>query len=81
MLMGHERYRTGERGAAVNINVIEFELTCGTHGPHKTLVPAELPWPRNCAHCFLPLTGRRELRRFIMSGPIPNQVSSEAWIG
>jgi hypothetical protein len=44
-------------------------------------VPAELPWPRNCIHCFLPLTGRRELRRFAMPGPIPNQVSSEAWIG
>jgi len=81
MLSGYEGYRRRERGAAVNIDVIEFELTCQVHGPHKTLVPAELPWPRNCVHCFLPLTGRRELRRLVVSGPIPNQVSSEAWIG
>lgn len=68
-------------GAVVNIDVIEFELTCEIHGVHKTLVPAELPWPRYCAHCFLPLSGRRELRRYAMAGPLPNQVSSEAWIG
>lgn len=65
----------------MNIDVIEFELTCDIHGSHKILVPVELPRPRHCAHCFLPVTGRRELRRFSMSGPLPNQVSSEAWLG
>ena len=68
-------------GVAVNINVIEFELTCRIHGPHKTIVPTELLWPRNCAHCFLPVTARRELRRFSMSGPLPGHIGSEAWIG
>ncbi|MBE7520500.1 MAG: hypothetical protein HS107_14780 [Thermoflexaceae bacterium] len=65
----------------MDIDVIEFELTCDIHGPHKVLVPAVLPRPRHCAHCFLPVTARREVRRFSMAGPLPDQVSSEAWLG
>lgn len=65
----------------MNIEVIEFELRCPDHGTHKTLVPVELPRPGHCAHCFLPVTGRRELRRFSMAGPLPGHVGSEAWIG
>ncbi len=65
----------------MNTAVIEFELTCSVHGPHKMLVPSEFPRPQHCAHCLLPLAERRELRRFVMSGPIPTQVGSEAWIG
>ncbi|MBI2766781.1 MAG: hypothetical protein HYX53_12850 [Chloroflexi bacterium] len=65
----------------MHLEVIEFELTCKVHGHHKTIVPVELPRPRNCVHCFLPLTGRRELRRFSMEGPLPDAVGSELWIG
>ncbi len=65
----------------MRLEVIEFELRCSDHGAHKILVPVELPRPRNCAHCFLPLTGRTELRRFSMEGPLPGAVGSEAWIG
>lgn len=65
----------------MKLAVIEFELVCSVHGEHKTIVPAELPSPRNCAHCFLPLTGRRELRRFSMAGPLPGAVGAEAYIG
>ena len=67
--------------SAVNIEVIEFELVCGIHGPHKTLVPVQHPWPRYCAHCYLPVDARREIRRFSMAGPIPTRVGSEAWLG
>lgn len=65
----------------MQLEVIEFELVCSVHGSHKTIVPVELPRPRSCAHCFLPLASRRELRRFSMEGPLPNAVGSEAWIG
>jgi hypothetical protein len=65
----------------MQIDVIEFELVCREHGAHKTLVPVELPRPRGCAHCFLPLESRTELRRFSMEGPLPSAVGSEAWIG
>lgn len=65
----------------MHIEVIEFELVCSEHGAHKTLVPVELPRPQRCAHCFLPLVGRSELRRFSMEGPLPGAVGSEAWIG
>ena len=65
----------------MHIDVIEFELVCREHGPHKMLVPVELPRPRRCAHCFLPLESRTELRRFSMEGPLPGAVGSEAWIG
>ncbi len=65
----------------MKIEVIEFELVCREHGAHKTLVPVECPRPRRCAHCFLPLERRAELRRFSMEGPLPGAVGSEAWIG
>ncbi len=65
----------------MNIEVIEFELVCSEHGAHKILVPVELPRPRNCAHCFLPVTSRHEVRRFWMEGPLPGAIGSEAWIG
>ena len=72
---------TGERGAPVNMNVIEFELTCESHGAHRTIVPAELPRPRHCMRCFLPVSDRRELRRFATSDPLPNYAGGEAWFG
>jgi hypothetical protein len=68
------------RGVAVQIEVIEFELTCREHGTHRTIVPAELPRPRNCAHCFLPAE-RRELRRFTLDRLPAAGAGSEAFIG
>lgn len=65
----------------MHIDVIEFELICPEHGTQKTIVPAQLPWPKCCVHCFLPLSSRRELRRFRMDGPLQSDVPSEAWIG
>jgi hypothetical protein len=65
----------------MNIDVIEFELHCDIHGLHRTIVPLQSPWPRNCAHCFRPLRERREIRRFVMAGPLTADVGSEAWIG
>ena len=65
----------------MHIEVIEFELHCAEHGVHKMLTPVEAPRPRYCAHCFLPVTSRRELRRFSMEGPLPSAVGSEVWIG
>lgn len=69
------------RRRAVRLEVIEFELICRDHGAHKIVVPVELPRPRSCAHCFLPLESRRELRRFSMAGPLPSAVGGEAWLG
>jgi hypothetical protein len=65
----------------VNIEVIEFEMICRVHGSQKTIVPAQLPRPRYCVHCFLPVVERRELRRLITELPLPDSVGSEAWIG
>ncbi|MGI8925341.1 MAG: hypothetical protein ACR2HN_01690 [Tepidiformaceae bacterium] len=65
----------------MQIEVIEFELDCDIHGTHKTLVPVEFPRPKHCAHCFLPLAGRRELRRLSIEGPLASPIGSEAWIG
>lgn len=65
----------------MRIDVIEFELVCPEHGMQKTIVPVQLPWPKRCVHCFLPLSSRRELRRFPLDGPFPSDVPSEAWIG
>lgn len=65
----------------MQIDVIEFELVCAEHGAHKILVPVEFPRPKNCAHCFLPVDSRRELRRFPISHQLPGSVSSEAFIG
>jgi hypothetical protein len=65
----------------MHLEVIEFELVCSEHGRHKTLVPVELPRPRYCAHCFLPLIERREVRRFSTEAPLPDAVGSEVWIG
>jgi hypothetical protein len=64
----------------MRIDVIEFELNCPEHGPHKIVVPLQSPWPQNCAHCFSP-AGRRELRRYDMEGPLPRSLGSEAWVG
>jgi hypothetical protein len=64
----------------MNIEVIEFELTCEEHGTHRVLVPVELPRPRACAHCYLPAQ-RRELRRFLMAHPLPRAFGGEAFIG
>jgi len=68
-------------GSTVNIEVIEFEMICRVHGSHKTIAPVQLPRPRYCVHCFLPVVERRELRRVLMELPLPNNVGSEAWIG
>lgn len=68
------------REDAVNIEVIEFELTCQEHGKHRLLVPVELPRPRVCAHCFLPAE-RREVRRFVMARTAPEKIGGEAFIG
>lgn len=65
----------------MRIEVIEFELTCREHGAHKLIIPVELPRPCNCAHCFLPLAGRRELRRFTMDGPLPAPFGPEVFVG
>jgi hypothetical protein len=59
---------------------MEFELTCAEHGAHRVLVPVELPRPCRCAHCFLPAE-RRELRRFILEGPLPSALGNEAYVG
>jgi hypothetical protein len=64
----------------MHIEVIEFELNCAEHGEHRILVPVELPRPAACAHCYLPAT-RRELRRFIMDGPLPAALGNDAWVG
>ncbi len=64
----------------MRIEVIEFELICDVHGAHRLLVPVECPRPRACAHCFLP-ADRRELRRFVMDGPLPTALGNEAWVG
>jgi hypothetical protein len=68
------------RTVPVNIEVIEFELTCAEHGVHRVLVPVELPRPRACAHCYLPAE-RKELRRFAMAHPLPAAFGGEAFIG
>jgi hypothetical protein len=65
---------------AVQIEVVEVELTCPEHGAHRMIVPAELPRPRNCAHCFLPAQ-RRELRRFTLDRSLAGSLGSEAFIG
>lgn len=65
----------------MDTEVIEFELTCAEHGVHKMVTRVGVPRPRACMHCFLPLTGIREVRRFPMEGPLPSTVGSEAWIG
>ncbi|MBA4179924.1 MAG: hypothetical protein C0506_04980 [Anaerolinea sp.] len=65
----------------MQIDVIEFEVTCPAHGPHKIMVPVEFPRPRNCAHCFLPVTSRHELRRLSINHQLPSRVGSEAFIG
>ena len=64
----------------VHIEVIEFELTCPVHGEHRVVMPVELPRPHRCAHCFLPAE-QRELRRFVMEGPLPAALGNEAWVG
>lgn len=65
----------------MQVEVIEFEISCPDHGAHRIIVPVQSPWPRYCAHCFLPARSRRELRRFVMQGPLPAHLGSEAWIG
>lgn len=64
----------------MRIEVIEFELTCAAHGVHRVLVPVELPRPRACAHCYLPAE-RKEIRRFMMEGPLPAALGNEAFVG
>ena len=61
----------------MNIEVIEFELTCAEHGVHRLLVPVEMPRPRVCAHCFLPAE-RRALRRFVMARTGREKIGGEA---
>ncbi len=65
----------------MHIDVIEFELRCPVHGLHKTVVPVELPRPRHCAHCFLPVSERRETNRYAIAGPVPGFVGGEVLIG
>lgn len=64
----------------MRIEVIEYELTCVVHGAHRLLVPVEVPRPHVCAHCYLP-ADRRELRRFMIDGPLPTALGNEAWVG
>lgn len=64
----------------VHIEVIEFELTCAQHGAHRVIVPVELPRPKACAHCFLPAE-RRELRRFVVEGPLTEAFGGEVFVG
>ncbi|MGE0599307.1 MAG: hypothetical protein AB7J35_07310 [Dehalococcoidia bacterium] len=64
----------------MQIEVIEFELTCKEHGAHRVLIPVELPRPKACAHCFLPAE-RKEIRRFTLEGPLPNAIGNEVWVG
>lgn len=63
----------------MNIEVIEFEIRCPAHGVYRVQVPAELPRPRACVHCYAPVE-RRELRRFTTSLAAPAG-PSEAFIG
>jgi hypothetical protein len=65
----------------MHIEVVEFELDCPGHGRHRILVPVQGPYPTRCAHCFLQLRSRTEIRRFSLAGPLPSGVGSEAWIG
>ena len=65
----------------MQVAVIEFELVCSRHGKELMVVPVEFPRPRGCSHCFAPLVSRREVRRYMIDGPIPGNVGSEAWIG
>lgn len=74
------KYPQAAGGHDVHIEVIEFELTCAEHGIHRLLVPVELPRPHCCAHCYLPAE-RRELRRFMLEGPLPNAIGNEVWVG
>lgn len=67
----------------MQVEVIEFELTCPEHGTDRMIVPVQFPRPAACRHCFARLTERREVRRFTVDPPFPASVSagSEAWIG
>lgn len=64
----------------MRVEVIEFELTCPTHGVERMIVPVQFPRPRGCPHCFAPLVARHELRRFVTEF-VPGDVGSEVWIG
>lgn len=65
---------------AVQIEVVEVELVCRKHGAHRMIVPAQLPRPRNCAHCFL-AAERRELRRFTLDRALAIPTGGEAFLG
>lgn len=66
----------------MQVEVIEFELECPEHGVYRVQVPVELPRPRACVHCYLPVR-RREVRRF--TAPMPVAASAvgpaEAYVG
>ncbi len=65
----------------MNIEVIEFELECPEHGVYRVQVPVELPRPRACVHCYLPVK-RRELRRYEAPAPMAGPVApAEAFFG
>ena len=63
----------------MQINMIEFELTCPEHGRYSVVVPVHDPWPRCCLKCYGPVA-RQELRRFRLEN-LPAHLGSEAWIG
>jgi len=67
----------------MQVEVIEFELTCPEHGTERIIVPVQFPRPQGCRHCFARLTDRHEVRRFVLETPLPEEVTvgSEAWIG
>lgn len=65
----------------MQINVIEFDLVCSVHGEHTVLVPEGFPRPKHCAHCFLPVESRQEVRRLSINHQLPSHVGSEAFIG
>lgn len=65
----------------MRIQLVEHELTCPTHGAHRMVTPAGNPVPRRCAHCFLDLTGRAELRRYTVEGPVKELARPETWVG
>jgi len=60
--------------------VLSGSCSLRVRGAHRLLVPVEVPRPHVCAHCYLP-ADRRELRRFMIDGPLPTALGNEAWVG
>lgn len=81
MLWVHLRTAGGAGEAAMDIEVVEFEIVCPEHGVYRVQVPVELPRPNACLHCYHPVK-RRELRRYTVPAPIAGPVApTEAFFG